>query len=324
MKKIVFLLAMASMVFTFNACKKDKEDGGNPNPSATSCNLKSLINKSTALAGGVTYDGFVMYYDGDKISRANFIDSATGLEDKDNYALFSYNTNNLTDIKIYQDAALALDISFIYNAQGKIASRHFDLSVQGSTGTVDQSYFYDNNNNITYSVQKFKLDLGPFGKIENKDSGIFSNYNAKGRPEKVTIYRSNSTPQGDEPYAFNEELAYEYDANGNRTKESSKSDIADPFTVSRSATFDLNKTTGEAEKAYRLLAKINTDTWNDPNLDTKDIDLNLIITEISYDGSGGSETTNTTYTFNDKSNPASSNAVSPTETTQSTYTYECK
>jgi hypothetical protein len=323
MKKFVFLLAIASMALAFNACKKDNNDGGTPTPSTTTCSLTSLVNKTTK-ASSTSYDGFYMIYDADKIVRANFVDSATGTEDKDNYALFSYNGSNLSSIKIFQDAASAADISFTYNAQGKIATRHFVLSAQGTSGTIDQTYFYDNNGNITYSVQIFKVDLGIFGKIENKDSGIFSNYNAKGRAEKITVYSATITPQGEDPYSFSEELAYEYDANGNRTKESSKSDIADPLEVTRTATFDLTKTTGEAEKAYLLLNKISTDTWNDPNIETKDIDINLLLTEVTFDGSGGSETTNTTYTFNDKSNPATSKAISSTQTTESTYSYQCK
>ena len=323
MKKIILLSLTAFLAVTFNACKKDKDDNGNPNPGPTSCKLKSVKETTTETGKPDVYDGFVLHYDGDKIIRASFVDSASGNEDSLNYILLSYNANNITDLKVYQDKDLAVNMVFDYNAENLVRRRTFDVTWENIQMDVTQDYEYDSKGQISYSVRTMVGTVPILGNVNIKDSAVFTGYNSFGRPAAITVFNSTTTSQGTQPYEYSEEFAYEYDANGNRTKESSKSDVADPFTVGRTATFDLNKKPGDAEHAFRVFTRLTGTGWEDPNINTKDIDNNLIISETVTDASGTTSTT-TTYTLNDRNSPASSTETGGATTTTSAFTYDCK
>lgn len=324
MKKII-LLAFAGLLLAAASCKKEENNGNNNNGGGVqNCKLKSIKEEIAATGSPLSYGGFVLYYDGDKIVKANFIDSVTGNEDTTSYALLSYSSGNLTDVKLYQKGSLTINFNNAFNSANKITQR--DYSINSPFGMVDinQKYFYDANGRVSYTVRTTTIDNFPgVGQVISKDSGIFSNYNSKGRPQGLITYRSTETSMGTQPYSFQEEYAYEYDGNGNRTKESSKSDVSEPLKVSFTAVFDLSKTTGDAEAAYKLITKLVPDEWSDPNLDSKDIDVNLKTSHTDVTDTGN-ETITTTYTFNTRNSPATAKETGPEQTKNTTYTYECK
>lgn len=323
MKKLILLSLTALMAVTFNACKKDKDDNGNPNPGPTSCRLKSVKETITENGKPDKYNGFVLHYDGDKITRASFIDTASGNEDSLNYVLLSYNGNNITDLKFYQDNNLSINMVFDYNSQNLVRRRSFDINTGGVQMDVTQDYVYDSKGQISYCVRTMVGTVPFLGNVSIKDSAVFTGYNSFGRPAAITVFNSTTTDQGTQPYEYSEEIAYEYDANGNRTKESSKEDVADPFTVTRTASYDLNKKPGDAEHAFRVFTRLTGDGWEDPNINTKDVDNNLVISEtVTEDGT--TTTTTTTYTMNNRNSPTSSTETGGTTTTTSAFSYECK
>lgn len=323
MKKLILFSIALSLLIGFNACKKDN-DNNNGTPSTT-CKLKSLKEVITSNGNPTQYGGFVLYYDNaDIINKAVFIDSTTGNEDSTSYALLSYSSDNLTDVKIFQQGQQVVNFSMTYSTQNKIEQRFFDINTPFGLAKISQTYFYDNNGNIEYSIRRTQIDNFPgIGKVINKDSARYLNYNSFGRPSGVVVYNSRTSNQGTQPYTYSEEIAYQYDAHGNRIKTSSKSAVNEPFEETYSATFDAEKTPGEAKEAYTLLTKLFNQDWDDPNLDSKDIDVNLKLSETNTDN-GSSETTTFAYTFNDKGNPATSKETSQTEVKNSTYTYMCK
>lgn len=318
------MFAFAGLLLAAASCKKDENNGNNNGGSSQNCKLKSIKEEIAVTGSPLSYGGFVLYYNDDKIVKANFIDSVTGNEDTTSYALLSYNGRNLTDVKLYQKGALTINFSNAFNSANKITQR--DYSINSPFGLVDinQKYFYDANGRVSYTVRTTTIDNFPgVGKVVSKDSGIFLNYNSKGRPAGLITYRSSETSMGTQPYSLQDEYSYEYDGNGNRTKESSKSDVSEPFKVSFTAVFDLSKTAGDADAAYKLITKLVPDEWSDPNIDSKDIDVNLKTSHTDVTDTGN-ETITTTYTFNTRNSPATSKEISPTETTNTTYTYECK
>lgn len=324
MKRIILFAFAGLLALGLGSCKKEDNNGNNNGGSSQSCKLKSIKEEILVAGSPLSYSGFVLYYDGDKIVKANFIDSVTGNEDTTSYALLSYNSGNLTDVKLYQKGALTINFNNAYNSSNKITQR--DYSINSPFGLVDinQKYFYDANGRVSYTVRSTTIDNFPgVGKVVSKDSGIFLNYNSKGRPAGLITYRSSETSMGVQPYSFQEEYSYEYDANGNRIKESSKSDIAEPFKVNFTATFDLTKTPGDAEIAYKLLTRLVPEDWTDPNLTSKDIDVNLKTSHTDVTDTGN-ETTTTTYTFNSRNSPITAKETGPEQTKNTAYTYECK
>lgn len=328
MKKQTLFLVAFVVATCFSACKKDNDSGGGNDGGTTpqtNCKLKSIKETITATGSPTSYSGFVLYYDAkDIINRANFIDSTTGKEDSTSYALLSRNSGNLTDVKVFQKGTASINFAMTYSTQDKVEQRFLDLPTPFGLAKIEQTYFYDSKGYISYTVRRTEIDIPNIGKIINKDSALYQNYNSFGRPEGVIVYNSVTTQQGTQPYEFSEEIKYEYDAKGNRTKISTKEDVGDPFKVTYEATFDANKTAGEGEEAYKLLTKLFIDDWDDPNLNSSDIDNNLIVSETEYDANGQGETKTTTYTFNDKGNPASSVAKATGETTNTDFTYWCK
>lgn len=325
MKKLILVTIIFISVLGFNACKKDNDNNnGSPTPNTT-CKLKSIKEVITANGKPNQYGGFVLYYDNAAIiNKAVFIDSLTGNEDSTSYALLSYSGGNLTDVKVFQQGQQLVNFAMTYSTQNKVEQRFFDINTPFGLAKVSQTYFYDNNGHIEYSIRRTQIDNFPvLGKVINKDSARYLNYNSFGRPLGVVVYNSRTSSQGSQPYSYSEEIAYQYDANGNLVKTSSKSAINDPFVETYSATFDAQKTPGDAKEAYILLTKLFVDNWEDPNLNTTDIDVNLRLTETNTDN-GVSETKTSIFTFNDKGSPATSQETSPTEVKNTTYTYTCK
>lgn len=325
MKKIILLSLAAVFALGLNSCKKDDDNGGNNNPTTT-CYLKSSKETITKAGQANQYGGFVIYYDGaNNITRANFIDSISGNEDSTSYVLLSYNNGYITDTKVYQKGQLFVSISNVINSAGKITQRDMSIDTEVGYATIKQTYTYGANGSITASIRTTTVDNVPtLGKVISKDSALFSNYNSFGRVASITIYNSfSSTLSGPGSYEFSKEIAYEYDSKGNRTKESSKAAITDPFEVDRIAAFDQTKTAGDAETAYRIISRLFAEDWADPNIKSKDFDTNLSASETTY-ASGTPTSNNTTYTFNDKNSPATSVKTEAGVTTNSVITYFCK
>lgn len=327
MKKLTLLAFALSLLAGLNACKKDddKNNNGNPAPVET-CKLKSIKEITTSQGNPAEYGGFVLYYDNsNKITRANFIDSITGNEDSTSYALLSYSGGNLTDVKIFRQSQQVVNFAMTYTTQNKVEQRFFDINTPFGLAKISQNYFYNTNGTIDYCIRRTEIDNIPgVGKVINKDSARYNNYNSFGRPTGIVIYRSTTSMQGGtQPYSFSEEIAYEYDTKGNRTKTLTKDKASDPLSTEYIATFDLSKTAGDATEAYTLITKLFNQDWDDPNLDSKDIDQNLIVSETEIDN-GNIETKTTTYTFNTKGSPAISTETGSSETKNTTYTYWCK
>ncbi len=326
MKKLTLVFAALAIATGFTACKKDDNNGGGGGTPAPqiNCNLKSITEVTSSTGNPDEYSGFVLYYDSkDVVNKANFIDSTTGKEDSTSYALLSYSGDNLTDVKVFQNNNEFINFAMTYNAQKRVEKRFFDFPTPFGLAKIDQTYFYNSQGQIEYTIRKTEITIPQTGKVINKDSARYQNYNSFGRPEGVIVYNSVTTAQGTQPYEFEEEFKYEYDSKGNRTKISTKEDVSDPFEVIYTASFDLSKTTGEAEPAYRLLTKLFIDDWDDPNLNSSDIDLNLKISETeTEDGQTTSKTLS--YTYDDRGNPETSTETSTDGTTKITYTYDCK
>jgi len=322
-KPILFMVAIA-IAASFSACKKDEDNSGGGTTPQITCKLKSTKETITTVGSPTSYSGFVLYYDNnDIINRANFIDSTTGKEDSTSYALLSYSSGNITGIKIFQKGTTFINFAMTYSAQNRIMRRSFDLPPQFGDGEISQTYFYDNQGRLSYTVRRTEFTITGFGKIISTDSALYQNYTTLGRPGGVIVYNSVTNSSGTTPYGLSEEIKYEYDANGNRTKISTRDNVNDPFEVTDEATFDMAKTPGEGEEAYRLLTKLFIDDWDDPNIDAKDIDKNLIISATEYDnGNGKTETTK--YTFDNRGNPATSTTNATGEIGNTTFTYLCK
>lgn len=322
-KLIVSLLAIAIVTY-FSSCKKDEDNNGGGTTPQETCLLKSTKEITISAGNPDVYEGFIIYRDSrGVINRINLLDSATGNEDKTSYFLLSYSGDNLTDIKIFQQGTQFVNLAMTYSINNKVEQRFFDLPTPFGQANINQKYFYDNQGRIDYSIRTTTLDNVPnVGKVVNKDSALYRGYNAFNRPSGVTVYESTTTSQGTQPYEFTEEYAYEYDANGNRTKISFKEDdINNPFEVIYSATFDLEKGFGAAEEAFKVITKLFVDDWDNPNPNEGDFDKNLKTSETE---DGQTTTKNTTFTFNDKGNPFESKDVSGNETSITTLNYECK
>ncbi len=314
------------MLVAFNACKKaDDNKNGSPAPSTT-CKLKSTKEIIASNGNPNQYGGFVLYYDNaDRINKVSFLDSTTGNEDSSSYALLLYTNSNITSLKLFQQGQEAVNSSITYSTLNKVEQRVFNLDGDFGQAKITQIYFYDNNGYIEYCLSRFEADNIPgLGKVVSIDSARYLNYNSFGRPSGVVVFNSfTSTNQGAEPFSFSEEIAYQYDAKGNRTKTSSKNVVSAPFIETYSATFDIGKTLGDAKEANVLLSKLFFDGWEDPNLNSKDTDVSLKLTETNTENGVG-ETKTSIFIFNDKGNPASSKETSTTEIKNTTYTYVCK
>jgi hypothetical protein len=323
MRKIVILAIVAIMGMYFSSCKKEETNGG-ATPQET-CLLKSTKGIITEQGNPNRYEGFVFHRDNDGVvNRLNFLDSTTGNEDPNSYVLLSYSSSNLTDIKIFQGGAELFAFAMTYNANNKVEQRFFDLPTIFGDADINQKYFYDSKGRISYSIRTTTIDNVPnVGKVVGKDSALYLNYNAFNRPEGVVVYTSTTTSQGTEPYEFEEEFKYEYDSKGNRTKISIKEDVADPFEVTYTATFDLEKNYGAAEEVFKIITKLFVEDWDNPNPNDDDFDKNLKTSETEIED-GKATTTTTTFTINDKGNPAETKDVSGNKTTTNTFTYECK
>lgn len=320
MKKLILIFIATAMAAGFSACKKDDDNGGNDTPAQKTCVLKSVKEVETN-GTTKTYDGFMLYYNTDnKIIRANQLDTATGDEDSTNYALFSYNGSNLASITAFQQSTQLLKFNFVYNAKGMVTRRSTETQLPFK---VDQTYFYDTDGKLSYSIQTVEVSfMGQV--IKGKDSAVYQGYNSFGRPTGIIVYITSVDDQGNEsPYQYDEEYKYEYDAKGNRTKTSYRDDVNDSFEEVASATFNQEKTVGDAEIAFRLLELLDGDDWANPNLNGTDFDLNLPISETTVED-GVSVTTFTNYTFTAEGNPATSKETTATGDITTSYIYDCK
>lgn len=326
MKKIIILSLGLIMALGLSNCKKEEDNNGGTTTPQETCLLKSTKEVTSTPGDPDEYEGFVIYRDSKGvINRINLLDSATGDEDKTSYFLLSYSGDNLTDIKIFQQGTQFVNLAMTYSSNNKVEQRFFDLETPFGLAKINQKYFYDNQGRIDYSTRTTTLDNVPnVGKIVSKDSALYRGYNTFNRPGGVTQYVSVTTSQGTQPYEFAEEYAYEYDANGNRTKISFKEgDINNAFEVIYSATFDLEKSFGAAEEAFKVLTKLFVDDWDNPNLNDNDFDKNLKTSETETED-GQTTTKTTTFTFNAKGNPSESKDISGNENSTTTLTYECK
>lgn len=324
MKKLLILTLGLTIVLGLSNCKKEEDNSGDNTTPQETCFLKSVKEEIKITGNPTKYEGFVYYYNNDNtIARANFIDSVTGNEDSLTYVLFSYNDGNVSTVKLIQGTN-NITVNLSYNANNKVTQRTFDFSVPGIKLNLLKNYFYDNQGRISHAVGISDVEIPNFGNTISKDSAIYQAYNSSNRPTNILIYNSVTTSQGTTPYSFGEEIKYEYDANGNRTKTSTKNAINAPFNVTYEASFDLEKTLGAAKDNFNAINNLITESWDDISLTSADKDKNIVTTETDYTENLNGKTTTKTYVYNDKGNPIEFKEASSNTTSTSTLTYECK